>query len=92
MPVNAPSFHDSHDGKDGELYLTGILDLDACGSQIRGCHVQRRPMYATPGGAPANLRWKARKSQPVSVFFASTCQIWLPFDFDFLPSSLNREM
>ena len=65
---------------------------DACGSHILGVHVHRRPTYATPGGVPASFRLNGRNVHPLSSFFASTCQMWLPFDLDFLPSSLKREM
>ena len=92
MPDSVSPFHASHGGSPGDAYCTGMFARDACGSHTRGVHDQRRPMYATPGGAPASLRWNGRKSHPPSAFFASTCQMWFPFDLDFLPSSLKREM
>ena len=57
MPDMVSPFHASHGGSPGDAYCTGMFARDACGSHTRGVHDQRRPMYATPGGAPASLRW-----------------------------------
>lgn len=75
IPDSVSSFQDSQEGRFGEVYVTGIFAREAWGSQMRGVQDHRRPMYATPGGAPASLRWKGRNVHPPSVFFASTCQI-----------------
>ncbi len=77
IPVSDSSFHESQAGSAGELYVTGMFARDACGSQMRGVHVQRRPTYATPGGVPASFRLNGRNAQPPPspCFFASTCHM-----------------
>lgn len=72
IPERESPDHDSHEGKDGDEKLTGRLFLDAWGSHIRGCHVQRKPTYATPGGMPAKRRWNGRKCHPPSGAFLAS--------------------
>jgi hypothetical protein len=89
VPDKQSSFHESQGGRLGDPYCTGRLGLAFCGSQIRGVHDQRRPMYAMAGGWPANRRRNARNFHVLSLsFLASMLQMWLPLDLVFLPSSL----